>query len=197
MSTARARLLDEGGFTLIELMIAMTLLAIVIGPITGSFILGLLETSATRDRLTDTSGSQAIAAYLVTDIQSSQSVDVTSTCKPASLAAGTVVFGLTWDANQDDAITATTSVSYIDLPEDGQHQLYRASCTSSGSDTTLLIPSLAAANGFAPSCDGGSCAAATPKVVTVAITLESDETQTSSSYGAFTFEVEAKRRVGS
>lgn len=199
MTRLRDRLAGEAGFTLIELMISMALLMIVIGPITGSFLIGMLEAGATGDRVVDSSAAQAVAAYLVSDIQSSQEVDTASTCLPADVAGGTVLLGFTWaDVYDGDAVDDAASIAYVDLPaESGQHQLYRVTCTAAGSEVSLLVQNLAASGGLVARCDGGSCAPATPEVVEVDITVASDSAQEGSSYGALTFTIEATRKVTS
>lgn len=200
MRWIRDRLSNQAGFTLVELMISISLLGVVVGPITGSFLIGMLESTATGDRVVDSSGAQAVAAYLVSDIQSSQEVDTTSTCLPAEVAGGTVLLGLTWDDVYDgDAVDDSARIAYVDLPTaSGQHQLYRAECPASGSDSvSLLVQNLAATGGLVAECDGGPCAAATPAVVAVDLTVESDAAQAGSSYGAWTFSFEAARKVTS
>lgn len=199
MTRVRHLAAEESGFTLVELMIAMSLLAIVIGPITGSFMIGLLESHATRDRVVDSAGVQAVAAYLVTDIQNSQQVDTASTCVPPEIAGGAVRLAFSWDDVYDgDGDDDSASVAYVDVVDaSGQHQLYRAACTSDGQDVKLLVTNLASSSGLTATCDGGGCVAASPEIVSVAITVESDRALEASSYGAVTFSIEGKRKVTS
>ena len=98
MSRLRARLADQRGMTLIELMVAISLLGIVIGPISASFLLGFLESTATRDRIADSTSVQVTSAYLLSDIQSSKVivVDGTTSCRPGGLVDGEAVLEIQW-----------------------------------------------------------------------------------------------------
>jgi prepilin-type N-terminal cleavage/methylation domain-containing protein len=201
MNRVLARIRDEGGMTLIELMIAVSLLGVVMGPILGSFLISMLETTATRDRISDSSGAQAVSSFLIPDIQSAKAVSPgpTTTCLPAALAGATVHLVLAWDDPSDPAdATKSTTVTYASVANgSGQRTLHRASCTGSAQETTRLASNMAASNGFAATCDGAACSsAATPRRVVASLTLESLDPQSNSSYGALTFDIKATRRVG-
>lgn len=201
MSALHDRLRNDEGFTLIELMISMALLALVIGPITGSFLIGLLESRATGDRVVDSAGVQAVSSYLVGDIQSSQTVSTVSTCLPPEVTGGTVRLALSWvDAYDGDADDDSAEIAYVDLIDaDGQHELYRTSCTSAGDEASMLVGNLAATDGLVATCGTVACSStpSTPNVVKVVISLAANNAQVASSYKALTFSIEANRKVTS
>ena len=182
--------------TLIEIVIAVGILGVVIGPIMISFLLGILEAQGTRDRIADSSSAQVTSAYLLSDIQSSQDVATSgSACLPSPFVVGTdtVVLQLTWS---DPGVSDDTVVSYIDHPAGGQRELHRAACsTASGNESTLLVQHLDA---FTPTCSPSPCTAtpSAPDEVDISITAKNANPQEGSSYSAFTFEIEAIRRVG-
>jgi prepilin-type N-terminal cleavage/methylation domain-containing protein len=198
---------DEQGMTLIELVIAISILGIIVGPIMISFLIGLLEANSTRDRVADSTSAQLISAYLLSDVQSSQNVFVNrSDCLPAPFDSNTdnVMLQLEWA----DPLTPanTTVVSYIDrLGDDGaQHELHRAACSSIGGvsnvDTTLLAHYLDAPGGFTVTCVAvpadPTCSGPKPKAVRVEVKARSLAPQTESSYVPFEFNFESTRRVG-
>jgi prepilin-type N-terminal cleavage/methylation domain-containing protein len=181
---------SEDGFTLIEMIIAIAVLGIIVGPIAGSFLIGFLESTSARDRIADSSGAQVLSAWLVNP--------ASPTCFPAPITAGDAV---RLQITMTDPKTSTTStVSYIDdSTSTGQHRLLRAVCTPSASTSSLIAPYLASSNGFAVACDGGvaPCADPTPTLVSVSVSSESQAPQDQSSYEPFSFELEARRRIDS
>lgn len=64
------RLRGEGGFTLPELLVTITLTSIILAALTASLVLALRTTGSASDRLTEANGSQQVAAYFVADVQS-------------------------------------------------------------------------------------------------------------------------------
>jgi prepilin-type N-terminal cleavage/methylation domain-containing protein len=200
MSRVRERLADERGLTLIELIISMGVLGIIIVPLTSSFLIGLVESSSTRDRIADSSAAQAISAFLLTDIQSSDAVATSgSGCLPPAGYGGTstVKLQLSWT---DHKTSVATTVSYIDHTPAGssQHRLLRVSC--SGGATTAepaeIAAYLDASAGFVVECDGLPTCTNPVKVVTVDVKAKSDSPSSASSYTPFEFELMARRRVG-
>lgn len=185
--TLRTRLTDEAGMTLVEMMIAVSLLGVVIAPISAAFFLGFLETNSTRDRIADSSSAQLVSSFFLPDVQSAQSVALGgSTCAPM----GTVQLQMQWvDPKTNDA----TVVSYLDVTNaSGQHELHRATCLNGGpANTTLLVQHLAS-SGFTAACTP-SCAA--PATVKATVKAKSQSPQEESSYSPLEFSLEAMRRV--
>jgi prepilin-type N-terminal cleavage/methylation domain-containing protein len=193
----------EDGFTLIEMIIAISVLGLIIGPIVGSFLLGILEADSTRDRIADSASAQVTTAYLLGDVQSSQLVvtnaSTGSACLSGEAAAGTnqVPIQFTWTDPDDGPVV----VSYVvhDPPASDQLELYRSTCTP-GDSPVLLVQHVASTGGVILAClddDGvalGSCAGE-PRTVTVTIRAESLDPPSQSSYDPLTFEITAERRV--
>ncbi len=61
---------DEGGFTLVELIVAISILAIITVAVTEAALIGLRTTDATTQRVTESAGAQNAANYFLTDAQS-------------------------------------------------------------------------------------------------------------------------------
>jgi prepilin-type N-terminal cleavage/methylation domain-containing protein len=128
------RLNDDSGMTLIELLVSISVLGIIIGPITMSMLLGLLTTSGTKERISDSAAAQLISAYFVTDVESSNTVDTATGSPSCGSDSGTVKVRFTWsDPTDSSDVTKQTLVEYIDRPtgDEGLHELWRYECDRS------------------------------------------------------------------
>lgn len=187
------RLRDERGMTLVEMMIALSVLGIIVGPIMTSFLLGLLETTSTRERLADSSGAQVVSAYLLADVQSSKSVTLTSTGCPTS-GGGTPLLRFDWE----DPKTPSTDVAvvYVERSIAGEPALFRVTCTTTATGTTAEETELARnVQEFDVTCDLACPGTTTPRSVYVHLKAESQDPSDASSYRPFDFDFEATRRV--
>lgn len=146
---------DEKGVTLIELLVAVTILAVIIAPLTNAMITYMRNTKATNDRLAASHDAQIAAAYFAQDVQSIGVRDWTA--KPYSLKASSVLIPalattcgstavpaalirMEWD----DPTVATgplqvVSVSYVD---DGLRGLHRLRCRAGVLEDTVLVHNL-------------------------------------------------------
>ena len=68
----------EQAFTLIELIVGMAITGVIVSAIAGALIVGLSTTDATAKRLSESHDAQISSAYLANDVQSAESVNVTS-----------------------------------------------------------------------------------------------------------------------
>jgi prepilin-type N-terminal cleavage/methylation domain-containing protein len=84
---------SENGFTLVELIMSLTLLSVIMGPLTGAVIIGLRTADGTNQKLSDSHDEQLVATYLVKDVQSASTV---STTDVSCGTAGVVVARLSW-----------------------------------------------------------------------------------------------------
>jgi prepilin-type N-terminal cleavage/methylation domain-containing protein len=166
-----ARRDDEAGFTLVELLAVIGILAVLAFPLTEAFIVGMKTTDANATDMYRSVGVQAVQSYFMGDVQSATAVsspDPPST--PCAGAAG-VFLHLSW-SNQGVARDVSYSVEDVDLIK-GEAELVRSSCTGGGTaDKKPLgrftfdppLPVLA-------HCDGAPCppAPGTPRTVTLRI----------------------------
>jgi prepilin-type N-terminal cleavage/methylation domain-containing protein len=174
---------DERGMTLVEMMIGLSVLAIIIGPIMMTFLLGLLESTSTRERVADSSAAQAISSFLLTDVHSSQTVTKGAGCS----GSGLVKFSWT-----DPSTGADASVAYISRSVGGEPTLVRVQCATSN-EISLASNVQEFDVQCNPGCSSGS--PATPLDVTVDVRAESPDPSNASSYTPFEFAFEASRRV--
>jgi prepilin-type N-terminal cleavage/methylation domain-containing protein len=184
---------EEGGFTLPELVITVTIIGIIAAGLTGVVISFLTTTTATQSRLTESSDVQFAAAYWQRDVASigvrsydagtktfplQQSVDVTPTC---GLPSGTAVVTLAWSEYTSSDSTATPTritVSYVAEPDTGGYNLLRIRCTEATVNSTVeLMHSLNALPTV--SCDIACDSANVPSAVSLSVSvLDPDGTGT-------------------
>lgn len=67
---------DEDGFTIVELLVGMVVLAILMGAVAAALVVGLRTTDETTERLNESHDVQISSAYLANDVQSAASVQV-------------------------------------------------------------------------------------------------------------------------
>jgi len=154
---------DDRGVTLLEVLMAVVLLAIVIVPLTSGLIAFLRNTDATSERLAASHDAQIAAAYFAQDVQSIGLHDWTAvpyafkTSVEQNVAANTgnqcgpagtpnAVIRLSWD----DPTAATTTpqqvvVSYVVRTVGGELQLRRLRCDVTGTVEITIVHNLVSA----------------------------------------------------
>jgi prepilin-type N-terminal cleavage/methylation domain-containing protein len=191
---------DQQGMTLIELLIAIALLGIIIVPITGAMYLALLTNNATAQRVTDSSGSQLVASWLVSDVQSA---DVVSTS--SSLCGGpNTLLELGW-TDADPHAPNVTHVTYdvIGPFSTGSYELERSNFLVTGPSCSLTTQSILVratvsrtdpTNPPVVTCSPSPCGAST-RQVSLRITALSNDVHGRTYYAPYTFQVTGTRRA--
>ena len=178
---------SEAGFTLMELLIVISIIGIIAPVIMGGITIGLKTTSATANRVSNSHDEQLLSVYLPADIQSVKSagaVDTSGTqltCSPVA-----PVLRLTWDEQADLAQAPVNYEAAYSLQQtDGQWQLTRYYCVNAGLVThTVVARNLSGAS-------AASVAVADPRV---SLTLTGAQALHDSS--TFTYTISATRRTG-
>jgi len=86
-----ARMRDEDGFTLPELMIGMVIMSLLIVAIAGALIVSLKTTGSTEQRLHESQDVLITSSYLANDVQSASDVNVSGATNNCSAAFTTLV----------------------------------------------------------------------------------------------------------
>lgn len=209
----RARL-DDQGFTLVELLLGMTLLGLISGPVVGAIYLTLKHSTYTLDRpgvsqgtaqdqLVSSNDQRLLAAAFAADAQSSLTVTATRpACLPAVSGAIDVI-SFTGPDSTGGALDRTSSAWYYlvrPAPVAGVPQLavlHRATCSALTSTPSTAISGsvreAAVSRAVGPSNPSVSCDAAalpcsaTTKVVRMQLKLGLDS--------SVVFGVQAQRRL--
>jgi prepilin-type N-terminal cleavage/methylation domain-containing protein len=122
---------SDAGFTLVELLVALTIGTIVVGVLGQAVAIGLKTTTSTATTLVDAVHSRALTSDLLTDIGSAKLVGTSTTAPPCGAnpaPAGTVL----WTQDPDDNVEY---YAVTDIPADPAQntpafsQLKRGACT--------------------------------------------------------------------
>ncbi|HWC33724.1 MAG TPA: prepilin-type N-terminal cleavage/methylation domain-containing protein [Mycobacteriales bacterium] len=145
----------EAGFTLVELLIVVTILPLIVGAITAGFITTLNNRDTTTARLMDSHDAQITSTYFVRDVKSAQYVATSGTtvCGTASY-----LVGLSWSAANSSGTVITYYVAYT---LDAAHStVNRISCQSGGNKVLPVSHDAGTATATVTCTDGTtSCAA--------------------------------------
>ncbi len=175
-----------GGFTLVEVLIVISLMGAVMGLLASSFGLMSRTSRATDDRFTGSLGPRAAAGSWVPDVASSGTVNPAATCGP-----GTPLVSFMWhDEDHGDVVVSWTVVPGAGTRADPARLVrYRCADDEPGAAAdTVVEPVVAAATSVI--CTGASGPAPCP--------AGSTPTGVMLRIGApdgFTYEIDATRQV--
>ncbi len=138
----------DGGFTLVEMMIVISMLGFIMAALAGTFMFMLKQTSDTQTRMEVSSDAQIATAYFADDMASvgvrvsddfdaplKQSVESPAESPtnlyPCGPASPSPVVRLAWE--EIDVVTEDRTrvvVSYVAIANGGQYELHRYVCRS-------------------------------------------------------------------
>lgn len=135
----------EGGFTLVELLVAVAILGVVMGALGSAIFIGFRTTNDTSNRLISSTDAQLLSVYLPPDVLSASA----ATASPS----GT---GITCSGASNPKLQLTDGTSFnvvygVRAGTGGVFQLERYVCTSgSVSKTTVVARNLAGTSSVTP-----------------------------------------------
>jgi prepilin-type N-terminal cleavage/methylation domain-containing protein len=179
----------EAGFTLIELMVAITITGIILVPIAAGLFVGLRTSDETSNRLAASNDAQLLSLWLPPDLHSAgnQASDVVATPTANTECSGmNNVLRLRWRATEVAGGSATTYVAAYAISQGttGEYRLVRYYCVNSGAATPHVVArNLAGAAAATISASGTK--------VTMTVTEESTPTNPT----PYTFSVSGNRRT--
>lgn len=143
---SRAQHCDSSGFTLVELLVTMTILPLVIGAIAIAVVSILTIQPVTASRVSDAADAQTVSNYFDKDVQSA--VDITTSSSVAGQCGpGVQLLGLEWNQNPQTGKFEDV-VSYVEVKEGSSTFLVREFCvagaSSTPSTTTYVVQDLSA-----------------------------------------------------
>jgi prepilin-type N-terminal cleavage/methylation domain-containing protein len=135
----------DDGFTLVELLIVVTILPMIVGALSLGLVSILSLQSGVANRLANTSDSQVVSASYQNDIQAAAYVTTAATSTPqCGAGTGTQLLGLESNLNQTTGVFQTT-ISYVTITNTGgttpTYSLERLFCDNGSyvpSSTTTL-----------------------------------------------------------
>jgi prepilin-type N-terminal cleavage/methylation domain-containing protein len=190
---------DEGGFTLVELVMTVSIVGVIVAGLAGVVIRYLQDTVSASARLNESHDVQFAAAYWQRDVSSigvrsttydpdpakhtyalQQSVNVTPAC---ALPTGTPVVTFAWTQYHqldDPDHPATVTVSYLAQATAGIYRLTRVRCTGATVDSTVVlareltaVPAVTCTGAGVSGCDDGS--GKVPTLVTMSLSVHDPE----------------------
>jgi prepilin-type N-terminal cleavage/methylation domain-containing protein len=137
---------NETGFTLVELLIVVTILPLIVGALSLGLISVFSLQSNVTHRLTDTADAQVVASDFTNDVQAAVYVTTAATSSPqCGAGTGTQLLGLESVLNQRTG-NFQTVVSYVSVPITNgtttSYSLERLNCVN-GSTTPSKVSTLA------------------------------------------------------
>jgi len=117
---SRRGIRPDRGFTLVELLIVVTILPMIVGAITAGLLSVFSLQSSVANRLADSGDAQVVSANFVKDVQSAMQM---TTGPTFSCGSGTQLLGLEWNNFQ-------TIVSYAEVQNGTTYSLVRNYCTT-------------------------------------------------------------------
>lgn len=171
---------DERGFTLVEVLIAVTVLGIIVAALGAAFSVGLRTMDGTANRLAGSMDAQLLGFYLPDDVASATTI----TASPAPI----VCAGAASPILELGDATAFTVV-YGVRAADGRHQLERYDCAGGAVRSTIVVARNLAGDAAAVATRIPSAGTATGATVTITEATTGDEAT------PFVFSVSGTRRA--
>src|SRR5665213_506013 len=107
-----ARNKNDRGFTLVELLIVLTIVPIIIGALSAGLLAVFSMQNSVSNRLSNSSDSQIVSANYIQDVQAAQRITTANmaTAPGCGAASQTQLLGLEWDLQ---GAAFQTVVSYV------------------------------------------------------------------------------------
>lgn len=127
----------DGGFTLVELVIAMGALGIILPAIAATFIVGLKTTDETNKRFLDSHDVESAAAFVNSDVQNASSISVSDTADCVALAFPAAAPGLylSWSDTSNEGSSISHQVNYYVSGK----SLVRSSCVGAAAASAIPL----------------------------------------------------------
>jgi hypothetical protein len=181
------RIRAEDGTTLVELLVAIAITGLIIGPISAGLIIGLRTSGETATRLAGSSEAQFLSIVLPPDIESTGNAAgdvVVSTTANTECSGITNVLRLRWTTSDSGTSTTYQAAYAITGTAIAGWKLKRSFCVGAGAATTRTI-----ARNLA------SATAATTATTGTKVSMTVTEAKSAVTPTAYTFTISGNRRT--
>lgn len=146
MKGKRSEQWSDVGVTLVELLVASSIAALVMPVLGAAMVIGWRTTDDTVASISDTRDRQIVTSLLVGDVQGATTVDVNG-ADGCPLGGGTLVVRLSrQETSPAGAVTKRAAVWVTRTTVDGERQLERRECDDS-SGSMLVVGQVTTAHG--------------------------------------------------
>jgi prepilin-type N-terminal cleavage/methylation domain-containing protein len=153
---------NEGGFTLVELLIVIVILPLVAGALSVALLSVLTEQNTIASKTSNSGDATVLSAVFGKDVQSAQYLTLppyANSSSPAACGTTSPILSLQWPVSGP-----TTVVSYAVVTQSGSSRLFRYACQGTNAPTTTVVAhgvqSTLTATVAGSSCSNFSCTAA-------------------------------------
>jgi prepilin-type N-terminal cleavage/methylation domain-containing protein len=170
----------QQGFTLIEVLIAVTLLGLITGALTGCFLTAINGTQAGAERVRESNDAQITAAFLTRDAQAAggtnpvtgsldTTLGVSLTDAAGCTGPGSMVVRFKWVDRASSAVAHKRVASY--WFDSGAKQLVRVSCTDAAADPLVTLANHVGVSPAPPiaSCNPTAACPGLPDTVSITV----------------------------
>jgi prepilin-type N-terminal cleavage/methylation domain-containing protein len=139
---------SEQGFTLVELVVTMSIVSIIVASLAGAFVVAFKSMGSTQQRFDQAHDPQLLAMYFMADAQSVDPGGVTilptaplpcSTPSGQSAPGGTDVLQLKWTGWDVSGPHADVVQYHVEPQSDGTFQLSRYFCVDDSPFTRVVV----------------------------------------------------------
>ncbi len=139
----RDRSTEEGGFTLVELLVVTVLIPIVVGALALAISAAFAVQSTVTNRVASAGDAQVTGSLFYEDVQGADIATTSATL--TQCGTGTQMLGLEWSPEPTDPVTYNDVVSYVEEQTGSTKLLVRNFCGSGASASATTSTILASA----------------------------------------------------
>jgi prepilin-type N-terminal cleavage/methylation domain-containing protein len=193
------RLRGETGMTLVELLVALTIVGLISAALFGSFFFAVSSGASSAQRVSDSAGAQLTSSLFVADAQSSDNVR-----SSGSKCGGSNTIVEFDETDADSSVTTVRAVDYDVVAAAIDNKLLRRQYLVTGgtctleSTATLLNSAVALGDPTNPpkvDCLPTPCGSTTRSVTLTVTALSTNKSLKKSNYASYTFQSVGTRRI--
>lgn len=184
---------EDSGTTLIEVLIAIMVMAIIIVPLTGAFVLGIARSAASLQDAGSSADTQVLATFFETDVAQAVSVSTATSCGTGP--GRTVLVALTWVDVASQTVAYVATVDPEAAAEADAATAWRVERVACGPESSSNVVVTQAKSIPVASCDTGACTSSSPRRVSLTVSQLARQITGDQSDGSYSYTVTATRKV--